>query len=147
MSLETNLTAGTAKSSSAKQTTLTGGEISLKAEAPAMVLRETSGDTYVIYELTPTWKTRCIWNYEADRIRGRWFWNISRECKSSEKQRQNIRYLGKIRCILREKWESTDANISTSFTMTCTSGDVVYRSQTAAVSTEIKAASDQMKTG
>ena len=57
MSLVTNLTAGTAKDYSAAQTTLTGGEISLQAEAPAMVLREASGDTYVIYELTPTWKT------------------------------------------------------------------------------------------
>lgn len=36
MSLVTNLTAGTAKDYSAAQTTLTGGEISLQAEAPAI---------------------------------------------------------------------------------------------------------------
>ena len=144
MSLETNLTAGTAKSSSAKQTTLTGGEISLKAEAPAMVLRETSGDTYVIYELTPTWKTDVSGTTKLTASVAGGFGTSAENAKAA-KATTEYTVSGKDPVYFARKVGSTDANISTSFTMTCTSGDVVYRAQTAAVSTEIKAASDQMK--
>lgn len=144
MSLETNLTAGTAKSSSAKQTTLTGGEISLKAEAPAMVLRETSGDTYVIYELTPTWKTDVSGTTKLTASVAGGFGTLAENAKAA-KATTEYTVSGKDPVYFARKVGSTDSNISTSFTMTCTSGDVVYRAQTAAVSTEIKAASDQMK--
>lgn len=146
MSLETNLTAGTAKSASATQTTLTGGEISLKAEAPAMVLREASGDTYVIYELTPTWKTGVSGTTKLTASVAGGF-GISAESAKAAATTAVAEYevAGTGKVYFARKVGSTDANISTSFTMTCTSGDVVYRAQTAAVSTEIKAASDQMK--
>lgn len=144
MSLETNLTAGTAKSSSAKQAILTGGEISLKAEAPAMVLREASGDTYVIYKLAPTWKTGVSGTTKLTASVAGGFGTLAENAKAA-KATTEYTVSGNDPVYFARKVGSGDANISTSFTMTCTSGDVVYRAQTAAVSTEIKAASDQMK--
>ena len=144
MSLVTNLTAGTAKSSSAKQTILTGREISLKAEAPAMVLREASGDSYVIYELTPTWNTGVSGTTKLTASVAGGFGTSAEDAKAAEATTEYT-VSGKAPVYFARKVGSGDANISTSFTMTCTSGDVVYRAQTAAVSTEIKAATDQIE--
>ena len=144
MSLVTYLTDGTAKSASATQTTLTGGEISLQAEAPAMVLREASGDTYVIYELTPTWKTGVSGTTKLTASVAGGFGTSAEDAKAAEATTEYT-VSGKAPVYFARKVGSGDANISTSFTMTCTSGDVVYRAQTAAVSTEIKAATDQIE--
>lgn len=144
MSLVTNLTAGTAKDYSAAQTTLTGGEISLQAEAPAMVLREASGDTYVIYELTPTWKTGVSGTTKLTASVAGGFGTSAEDAKAAEAMTEYT-VSGKAPVYFARKVGSGDTNISTLFTMTCTSGDVVYRAQTAAVSTEIKAATDQIE--
>ena len=144
MSLVTNLTAGTAKDYSAAQTTLTGGEISLQAEAPAMVLQEASGDTYVIYELTPTWKTGVSGTTKLTASVAGGFGTSAEDAKAAEAMTEYT-VSGKAPVYFARKVGSGDTNISTLFTMTCTSGDVVYRAQTAAVSTEIKAATDQIE--
>ncbi len=146
MSLETNLTAGTVKDSIADQTTLTGKEISLTAEAPAMVLREASGDTYIIYKLAPTWKTGVSGTTKLTASVAGGF-GISAENAKTAATTAVAEYevSGTDTVYFARKVGSGDANISTSFTMTCTSGDVVYRAQTAAVSTEIKAATDQIE--
>ena len=147
MSLETNLTAGTAKSASATQTILTGGEISLKAEAPAMVLREASGDTYVIYELTPTWKEGVSGTTKLTASVAGGFGASAEDAKAATATTattEDNTVSGTDTVYFARKVGSGDTNISTSFTMTGTSGNVVYRAQTAAVSTEIKAATDQI---
>ena len=147
MSLETSLTDGTAKDSSAKQTTLDGGEISLKAETPAKLLRESSGDTYVIYELTPAWNTGVSGTTKLTASVAGGFGTSEDAAKTAANTAVSTRYevsgTDKVLYFAR-KVGSGDANISTSFTMTCTNGDIVYRAQTSDLSTEIKAADDQI---
>lgn len=144
MSLETNLTAGTVKDSIADQTILTGKEISLTAEAPAMVLREASGDTYVIYKLAPTWKTGVSGTTKLTASVAGGFGTSAEDAKAATAKTEYNMVSGTDTVYFARKVGSGDANISTSFTMTGTSGNVVYRAQTAAVSTEIKAATDQI---
>lgn len=145
VSLETYLTDGTAKDYSAAQTILTGGEINLQAEAPAVVLREASGDTYVIYKLAPTWKTGVSGTTKLTASVAGGFGISAEDAKAATATTEYNTVSGTDTVYFARKVGSGDTNISTSFTMTCTSGDVVYRAQTAAVSTESKAATDQIE--
>lgn len=145
LSMSTVLEDGTAKSASVTQTILTGKEISLTAETPAKILRESGGDTYVIYELTPAW---------GENISGTTKLTASVEGgfgaseDTAKKAIANTEYTvptATTKVYFARKVGSGDTNISTSFTMTCTSGDVVCRAQTSAVSTEIKEAGEKIK--
>ena len=147
MSLETNLTAGTVKDSIANQTILTGKEISLTAETPAKILRESGGDTYVIYELTPAWGENI---YGTTKLTASVAGGFGASEDTAKKAIANTEYTvptATTKVYFARKVGSGDTNISTSFTITCTStsGDVVCRAQTSAVSTEIKEAGEKIK--
>lgn len=107
-------------------------------------MREASGDTYVIYELTPTWKTGVSGTTKLTASVAGGFGTSAEDAKAAEAMTEYT-VSGKAPVYFARKVGSGDTNISTLFTMTCTSGDVVYRAQTAAVSTEIKAATDQIE--
>lgn len=145
LSMSTVLEDGTAESASVTQTILTGKEISLTAETPAKILRESGGDTYVIYELTPAWGENISGTTKLTASVAGGFGASEDTAKKAIANTEYTVPTATTKVFFARKVGSGDTNISTSFTMTCTSGDVVYWAQTAAVSTEIKEAGEKIK--
>lgn len=99
----------------------------------------------MIYELTPAWGENISGTTKLTASVAGGFGASEDTAKKAIANTEYTVPTATTKVFFARKVGSGDTNISTSFTMTCTSGDVVYWAQTAAVSTEIKEAGEKIK--